>query len=450
LNLKEINSVYLIGIGGIGMSALARYFNAQGMSVSGYDRTATSLTDELVVEGIQISLHDNLEAIPSINNDFSLVIYTPAIPQDSIILNYFKNNGYDLYKRSEVLGFITESSYTIGVAGTHGKTTTSSIVAHILTESKVGCNAFLGGIATNYNTNLLIDDNSRNTVVEADEFDRSFLTLVPNIAIVTSTDADHLDIYGGHSELLESFQLYVNKINPKGTLILRAGLDLKFGNTLTYGIDTEADYNAHNLCVDKGNYKFDVQTPNGLYIDVVIGLPGRHNIENALAAIAVAELMGVSKEKIIAGLASFQGVKRRFEKIIDTKDLVYIDDYAHHPKELEMCISSIKELYPNRKVTGIFQPHLFTRTRDFADEFAKSLSLLNELLLLDIYPARELPIDGINSEMLLAKVDLETKEIVSKSNVVERLETRELDILLTLGAGDIDTIVQPIKKAFSV
>jgi UDP-N-acetylmuramate--alanine ligase len=382
--------------------------------------------------------------------DCTLVVYTPAIPQDSIILNYFKNNGYDLYKRSEVLGFITESSFTIGVAGTHGKTTTSSIVAHVLTESKVGCNAFLGGIATNYNTNLLIDAKSKNTVVEADEFDRSFLTLVPNIAIVTSTDADHLDIYGAHSELLQSFQLFVDKINPSGTLILRAGLELNFENTLTYGIDSSADYNAHNLYVDNGNYKFDVQTPNGLYQGVVIGLPGRHNIENALAAIAVGELMNVSKENIIAGLASFQGVKRRFEKIIDTQELVYIDDYAHHPKELEMCIGSVKELYPNRKVTGIFQPHLFTRTRDFADDFAKSLSMLNELLLLDIYPARELPIEGVTSEMLLAKVNLKAKEIVSISEVVERLETKDLDILLTLGAGDIGTIVQPIKNAFSI
>ncbi len=447
MKLENIHNVYLIGIGGIGMSALARYFNAVGKSVSGYDKTATALTEQLSTEGIQITYIDSVsELAANLFTKDSLVIYTPAIPGNSKILNAFIGRCVPLYKRSEVLGLITNSSYTVAVAGTHGKTTTSSIIAHVLTEVKKGCNAFLGGIATNYNTNMLVDATSKNTVVEADEFDRSFLTLSPDIAVVTSTDADHLDIYGAHSDLLDSFQMFVDKIDTNGTLILRKGLSLNFENTLTYAVEEDADYKAENIRVANGNYVFDVVSPNRKYIDVVLGLPGRHNIENALAAIAVSELMNVAADSVVAALASFKGVKRRFEKIIQTDRLIYIDDYAHHPTELKMCIGSVKELYPNKKITGIFQPHLYTRTRDFAKDFALSLDLLDDLMLLDIYPARELPIEGVDAQMLLDKMKLAQKELVSKANVVERVASKNIEVLLTLGAGDIDTIVQPLKE----
>lgn len=450
MDLNNIHSVYFIGVGGIGMSAIARYFNAIGKQVGGYDKTASPLTAALKDEGVFVHYEDDIDAIPEVflQKD-CLIVYTPAIPKSSSILNHYMNNDFEVLKRSQVLGVITSNSFAVAVAGTHGKTTTSSMIAHLLDTTGVGCNAFLGGIASNYNSNLILNAESNNSVVEADEFDRSFLTLLPNIAIVTSTDADHLDIYGGHDELLNSFQEFVGKLQTSGTLVMRFGLSLKHDNVITYGFEEAADISVTSIRVENGNYVFDVKSPNRDYKNVQVGLPGRHNIENALATVAVAELMGVAEDGIIEALKTFKGVKRRFERIITSEKLTYIDDYAHHPKELEMCISSVKELYPNKKVTGIFQPHLFTRTRDFADDFASSLDLLDETILLDIYPAREKPLEGVTSDLLLHKMTSQVKEIVQAKDVVENIKHREIEVLLTLGAGDIDRLVEPLKLALS-
>lgn len=448
MNVKGLHSVYFIGIGGIGMSAIARYFHAMGVPVAGYDKTETSLTRRLEGEGIEITYTDDVNSIPDLfSSETTTVVYTPAVPKDLRVLNHYQSQGNIVAKRSEMLGLITQGSFSVAVAGTHGKTTTSSMIAHLLKHSGKGCNAFLGGITTNYNSNVLLDEKSDTTVVEADEFDRSFLTLDPNIAVVTSTDADHLDIYGEHNALLDSFQLFVNKVPQNGVLIARAGLDLKHRNIITYGIEENAKVVASNLRVEDGNYVFDVESMIRKYEGLVVGLPGRHNIENALAALIVGELMELGEEEIREGLKSFNGVKRRFERVIESSDLTYIDDYAHHPKELEMCISSVKELYPSKKITGIFQPHLYTRTRDFAPAFAKSLDLLDEAILMDIYPARELPIDGVNSEMLLNLMTIQNKSIVAADRMVEDVKRRELEVLLTLGAGDIDRLVEPLKTA---
>lgn len=448
MNVKGLHSVYFIGIGGIGMSAIARYFRAMGIAVAGYDKTETSLTRKLIDEGIVVTYQDDVHAIAEhFKGQMTTVVYTPAVPKDLEILNYFKNQGNIVAKRSEMLGLITQGSFSIAVAGTHGKTTTSSMVAHLLKQSGKGCNAFLGGITTNYDSNVLLDEKSNVTVVEADEFDRSFLTLDPNVAIVTSTDADHLDIYGEHNALLDSFQLFVNKVPQNGVLVMRNGLLLKHKNVITYGIEDDAKVVARNVRVDNGNYLFDVVSMIRTYEGLVVGLPGRHNIENALAALIVGELMELSEEEIREGLLTFSGVKRRFERVIDNDELTFIDDYAHHPKELEMCISSVKELYPSKKITGIFQPHLYSRTRDFAPDFAKSLDLLDEAILMDIYPAREQPIKGVTSEMLLNLMTISRKSIVSADQMVEDVKGRELEVLLTLGAGDIDRLVEPLKAA---
>ena len=450
MNIENLNSVYFVGVGGIGMSALARYFKAIGKTVGGYDKTRSSLTDQLANEGIFVHYDDVIAAVPvEFLKEDTLIVYTPAIPKDSLILNYFQHGNYEVLKRSQVLGVITTNTFAIAVAGTHGKTTTSSMIAHLLDASGVGCNAFLGGIASNYNSNLILNASSRNSVVEADEYDRSFLTLLPNIAIVTSTDADHLDIYGEHNGLLQSFKDFVGKLNVDGWLIAKYGLELDYTKKLTYGFEAEAHIKASEVRVANGNFIFNVTTPSAKYQDVQVGLPGRHNIENALATIAVAELMGVEKADIIKSLASFKGVKRRFERIIESDRVTYIDDYAHHPKELEMCISSVKELYPNKKVTGIFQPHLFSRTRDFADGFAESLDLLDETILMDIYPARELPIEGVTSQMLKDRMHSSMIEIVDAKDVVENIKNRKIEVLLTLGAGDIDRLVEPLKLALS-
>lgn len=451
MNVKGLHSVYFIGIGGIGMSALARYFHAIGVPVSGYDKTQTALTKKLEEEGIVVSYIDDVSTIPEkYSSEVTAVVYTPAVPSDLNILDHYKTQGNIVAKRSEILGLITQGTFSVAVAGTHGKTTTSSMVAHLLKHAGKGCNAFLGGIASNYNSNVLLDENSDTTVVEADEFDRSFLTLDPNIAVVTSTDADHLDIYGAHNALLDSFQLFVNKIPHNGVLILRNGLDLKHKNIITYGIEEdEAKVVAKNLRVENGNYVFDVDSMMRKYKGLVVGLPGRHNIENALAALIVGELMQMTEEEIREGLSSFVGVRRRFERVIDNEKLTYIDDYAHHPTELEMCINSVKELYPSKKITGIFQPHLYSRTKDFASEFAKSLDLLDEAILMDIYPARELPIEGVDSAMLLNLMTIEEKSIVTADRMVDDVKTRELEVLLTLGAGDIDRLVEPLKAALS-
>jgi UDP-N-acetylmuramate--alanine ligase len=447
VNLEGINKVFFIGIGGIGMSALARYFNRKGFIVAGYDKVSTSLTDELIIEGIDIHFLDDTMNLPEWAQDVSaevLIVYTPAIPKDHNEYNFLKDVGFVPMKRSEVLGMITKESVTVAVAGTHGKTTTSSLLAHIFTETKFGCNAFLGGIATNYNSNVLVDPDSNTVVVEADEYDRSFLTLYPDVAIVTSMDADHLDVYGEKDQLEESFKLFVDQIKEGGKLIRKAGLPLNEG--ITYSITGDADYQAVDIAVHNGQYKFNLKYPGGIINDVTVGLPGSHNVENAIAAFAVACELGIETGAITKALHSFQGVKRRFEYHIKSADLVYIDDYAHHPEELRACIQSVREMYPDKKITGVFQPHLYSRTRDFADGFAESLSELNEVILLDIYPARELPIEGITSAMLLDKIISADKLLLGKKEVVEDLKDRQLEVLLTLGAGDIDELVKPIKE----
>ncbi|MBT6439361.1 MAG: UDP-N-acetylmuramate--L-alanine ligase [Flavobacteriales bacterium] len=445
MSLEKIHKVYFIGVGGIGMSALARYFIAIGKEVFGYDKTETILTNQLEKEGVNIHYTDSPSLIPS---EIDLVVYTPAVPQDLKEYKHCWDKGYVMKKRSEVLGIITNESFTLAVAGTHGKTTTSSILAHLLKQS-IGCNAFLGGITKNYDSNVLLTENTENTVVEADEYDRSFLELHSNMAIITSMDADHLDIYGDHSKFLESFELFSSQISPGGSLILNKQLENKLTpacDVITYSISEKADYYLENIKVVDGYYVFSVQAQSGLISDIKFGLPGRHNVENAIAAIAAADQLKVSHQEIKSALESFKGIKRRFEYIIKKHDLVYIDDYAHHPEELKATISSVKELYPKNKITGVFQPHLYSRTKDFADDFAKSLDLLNELILLDIYPSREQPIEGITSEMLLRKVTIKNKSISTKAELVSELRQRKLEVLLTMGAGDIDKLVEPIKN----
>jgi UDP-N-acetylmuramate--alanine ligase len=447
MNIDKIHNVYFVGIGGIGMSAIARYFLSKDANVAGYDKVKTPLTEALENEGCIIHYDDAINAIPkSHKHRDTLVIYTPAIPEGHDELNFFRANEFEVLKRSEVLGLITESAFTIGVAGTHGKTTTSTIVAHLLDSANYKCDAFLGGISTNFKSNFVFSNQSKATIIEADEYDRSFLTLSPNIAIVTSTDADHLDIYNEHNSLLISFQDYVNKLPSNGLLILKKGLELNFENTITYSATEEADIYACNLSIENSVYCFDVQTPKELVRDVVLGLPGLHNVENALAAFAVGIELGLSIEEIKNGLKSFKGVKRRFEYQIKTNELVYIDDYAHHPIELKACINSVRKMFPNKKITGVFQPHLYSRTRDFTEGFSESLSLLDELYLLEIYPARELPIEGVSSSMLLDKIALKHKEVISKDELMNKLQIKDIEVLLTLGAGDIDTLVQPIKE----
>jgi len=444
MNLKEVNCVYFLGIGGIGMSALARYFISLGCKVVGYDKTKTALTQALEKEGMQVHYDENIDVIPfeiKENKINTLVIYTPAIPKDNLEYQFFISNNTRLYKRAEVLGLITQNYFTIAVAGTHGKTTTSSIVAHVLNECGVDCIAFLGGISLNFNSNLLLNNNAKTVVVEADEFDRSFLTLSPNIAIVTSIDADHLDIYGDKNEMHKSYQDFVNKIDDKGILITKPEIKqkLKFNQTITYDLNSLADYLPTEVKVENGSYYLTINNDK-----IKLGFPGIHNVENALGAYVVAKKLNLDSDKIIKALESYAGVKRRFEYHFKTPNLVFIDDYAHHPEELRMCISSVKELYPDKKITGIFQPHLFSRTRDFLDEFAASLSVLDELILLDIYPARELPILGVTSQLILDKATAKNKRLLTKANLMEYIAANEFEVLLTLGAGDIDVFVEPI------
>lgn len=443
--------IYFLGIGGIGMSALARYFHRHGYMVAGYDKTSSSLTDELQEEGIPIHFEDKGR---NISEDFkdkgkTLVVFTPAIPSKHGELLYFRSEEFTILKRSEVLGLLTENSKGIGVAGTHGKTTTSSMLAWVLQQSSLGCNAFLGGIATNFNSNLVTDQDSPYTVIEADEFDRSFLKLHPFASIITSTDPDHLDIYGDKTVFLEGFQLYCDLIAEDGLAIIREGLDLKTkAKNVTYAIEsTTADYHGERLRMEDGCFQMDVTTPTGKLDKVELGIPGIHNAENALACIAMCQFLGLSESEIRSGLASFLGVKRRFEYQIRTKDLIYIDDYAHHPTEINALIDSVRLLYPGRKLTGIFQPHLFSRTRDFFDEFANALSRLDETILLPIYPAREEPIEGVTSDALLDKLTNKSKRLCLPDEVANYISSKKNDIVLTIGAGDIDRVVGPLKQA---
>jgi len=445
MELENIKRVYLIGIGGIGMSGLARYFKKRGCVVCGYDKTCTSLTATLRNEGIPVVFHDEIGNIPLSFQEAdanTLIIFTPAIPKDSLLLNFFKSGGFALKKRSEVLGIISKGMFTIAVAGTHGKTTTSSMIAHVLKDSGYDCSAFLGGIATNYESNVLFGDNNT-MVVEADEFDRSFLTLHPDIAIVTSMDADHLDIYGDKSHLIESFKQFTSQLKPGGKLLYRKGLDLTNGHT--YAASAVADIQAVNVRVENGSFHFDFKNEQLIIENIEMGLPGLHNIENAVAAIEVALQLGIHPDKIRTALGNFKGVKRRFEYIVKSEGHVYIDDYAHHPEELRACIQAVKTLYPNKKLTTVFQPHLFTRTRDFAEGFAEVLGMTDELIMLDIYPARELPIPGVNSEMILDRINLSKKCILSKHDVIDFVRDERPELLLTVGAGDIDTLIEPLK-----
>ncbi len=429
------------------MSAIARYFLNKDGNVAGYDRVKTPLTSALEDEGAIIQYNDAINEIPKSHKyKDTLVVYTPAIPDNNDVLSFFKNNEFQVLKRSEILGEITKNYFSIGVAGTHGKTTTSTLTAYLLHQAGVPVDAFLGGIATNFNSNYVFSKQSKTVVVEADEYDRSFLTLSPNIAVITSTDADHLDIYGEHNNMLTSFQEYANKLPVDGVLILKKGLEIKHKNVITYSVTEQADYYAFDIKTENGKYIFSLQTPDEVLTNIHIGLAGLHNIENAIASFIVGKQLGIDSHVLVEGIKTFKGIKRRFEYIIENEDVVYIDDYAHHPTELEACIKSVRQLYPNKKITGIFQPHLYSRTNDFADEFAKSLSLLDELILLDIYAAREEPIEGVSSRIILDKVNLGNKKIASREDVVDNLDFKDIDVLLTLGAGDIDTLVPVLKN----
>ena len=444
MNLNQIHNVYFIGIGGIGMSALARYFQNIGKNVSGYDKTPTFLTAELMANGMNIHFEDKISLIPAdyyVEN--TLVIITPAVPVSHSEWNYFLERDYVVKKRAEVLGIITKDTFCFAVAGTHGKTTTSSILGHILYESGADVTAFLGGIVENYNSNL-IGNGKTVTVVEADEFDRSFLHLYPDIACVTSMDADHLDVYGDKSAIEDSFREFADKVENKNNLFVPKGLPLE---ALTIGIDEESTYKAFNIRIEKGFYVFDVQTPTEIIKDLQFGLPGRHNLMNALMALAMAKTFGTTTESIAKALASFKGIQRRFSYQIKTENLVYIDDYAHHPTEINAVHQAVRELYPSEKVLAIFQPHLFSRTKDFADDFAKSLSQFDEILMLDIYPARELTIEGITSSWLLSKMENPNKKLVSKTDLIPSILESNAKIIITIGAGDIGELVPNIKKA---
>lgn len=446
MELKNIKRIYLVGIGGIGMSGLARYFHHSGRVVCGYDKTPTDLTIALNNEGMPIVFDDDADLIPPAFRSpdaGTLIIYTPAIPKDSAILNFFKDNGFELFKRSQVLGIISKGMYTVAVAGTHGKTTTSTMIAHILKDSGTDCSAFLGGISSNYQTNVLYGKNNI-VVVEADEYDRSFLTLHPDIAIITSMDADHLDIYGDHAHLTESFKLFASQIKSGGILIHKKGLPI--GTGFTYAVEDKADATAAHIRIENGDFYFDFKNDKVEIANIKMGIAGTHNIENAVAAIEAALLLKVPDEAIKDALGSFRGVKRRFEYIVKNELNIYIDDYAHHPEELKACIRSVKRLYPTKKLTTIFQPHLYTRTRDFADGFAEALDLSDELIMLDIYPARELPIEGVDADMILTRMKLWNKRKCGKQEAIELVKNEKPELLLTVGAGDIDQLVKPLKQ----
>ncbi|MFK7783335.1 UDP-N-acetylmuramate--L-alanine ligase [Psychroserpens sp.] len=448
MNLNRINSVYFIGIGGIGMSALARYFVAKGLTVGGYDKTQTEITNALEDLNVSIHFEDDIDAIQDVflNKEDSLIVYTPAIPESHKELTYFQSKGFNVLKRSAVLGEITRQTFCMAVAGTHGKTTTTSILGHLLNECDLEVTAFLGGISENYNSNLILNGTDI-TVVEADEFDRSFLTLSPDYACITSMDADHLDIYGEASELIKSFEDFSDKIKPNGKLFVKNGLPIK---GITYGIEDNSDYSAQNIKIINGSYVFDVKTPNALLEDFKFSLPGRHNLSNALIALAMSVEYGIPKPQLAKALASYKGVKRRFTYQIKSEDLVFIDDYAHHPEEINAVHQAVREMYPDKKVLAIFQPHLFSRTKDFVDEFAESLSRFDEVILLDIYPAREVPIEGVNSEWLLSKIENKNKRLVQKSELIQSVKSSSATIVLTIGAGDIGEEVKHIKKALSI
>lgn len=453
-NLNNIQNIYLLGIGGIGMSALARYFNTQGKKVAGYDRTSTNLTQQLEKEGMQIHYTDDLNAIPTSfkEKENTLVIFTPAVPADHKEFTFFKQDGFVIKKRAEILGLISQAKDVIAIAGTHGKTTTSTMTSHLLKQSHLDCSAFLGGISQNYSSNLLLSATSNWVVAEADEYDRSFLQLYPKQAVVTAMDADHLDIYGTHEEVKKAFWQFISQIKDGGSLVIKKGLNPgKPGNikVFTYSLTEKADFCTENIQVKDGLYHFDLNTPFGKLTGLDLGFPGLLNVENSIAAMSMALLAGVKQEEIYKALSSFKGVQRRFDFHIRHKDFMMIDDYGHHPEELRYTIQSVKDLYPGKKVTGIFQPHLYSRTQDFATEFAQSLDLLDQTVLLDIYPARELPIPGVTSHIILDKMKSSNKILCKKQELLSVMESIDKpDIVLTMGAGDIDTYLKGLKELF--
>ena len=451
MDANKLKSVYFIGAGGIGMSALVRYFLSKDIKVGGYDRTSSELTEKLIEEGACIHFKDDIKLIPSefLQKESTLVIYTPAIPESHSELTFFRNNGFEIQKRSQVLGMLTQSGKGLCVAGTHGKTTTSTMAAHLLNQSTVGCNAFLGGISKNYGTNLLLSDKSEYIVIEADEFDRSFHWLTPYATIITATDADHLDIYGTKEAYLESFSHYTSLIKPNGALIMREGIELspqlqKGVNCYTYSRDS-GDFHEENIRIGNGNIIFDYISPLGNINDIQLGVPIYINIENGIAAMALAQISGVNADEIKTGMASFRGVDRRFDFKIKNERIVYLSDYAHHPEEIKQSILSMRALYKDKKLTGVFQPHLYTRTKDFYKEFAESLSLLDEVILTEIYPARELPIPGISSQLIYDHLQVGVEKcICKKEDLLSLLKDKDIEVLMTLGAGDIDNYVPQI------
>ncbi|GAB1307782.1 UDP-N-acetylmuramate--L-alanine ligase [Urechidicola sp. KH5] len=441
MKLKDIHSIYFIGIGGIGMSALARYFNAQGFKVAGYDKVASDITRSLVEEGIKIWYDMSSDFIPNEfrNREETLVVYTPAVPNSHEVLQFFKSEEFRVLKRSEMLGLITKDTFCLAVAGTHGKTTTSTILGHILEYSGVGATSFLGGISENYHSNLILG-NEPVSVVEADEFDRSFLRLDPNIACITSIDADHLDIYGESSELEQSFKDFGAKVTD--ILFVRKGLPIE---GVTFAVEEKADYYADNITVKDGVYVFDIITPKEIITDVNFYLPGKHNVLNAVAALAMANTYGVPLQVIAEALRSFKGVERRFSYKIKRDDLVLIDDYAHHPTEIDAVANAVSEMYSEKRTLAVFQPHLYSRTRDFVDDFARSLAQFDEIILLDVYPARELPIPNVNSKWLLDKIKHPKKKLSSKEELLINIQQCDAQVVVVMGAGDIGLLVENIQ-----
>jgi UDP-N-acetylmuramate--alanine ligase len=455
IDFRGIEGFYFVGIGGIGMSALASYFSRGGYNIAGYDRTSSRIIQSLAAQGCDISFSDKMSEIPSLfrevkNSDKVIIVFTPAIPPENNILNYFRNNGYRIYKRSEILGEISSKTDTIAVAGTHGKTTVSTMIAFLLKESHVDCSAFLGGISRNYDSNLLIGGGSY-TVMEADEYDRSFLRLSPLMAVVTSVDADHLDIYGDHKTMIAAYNEFCGKIRKGGTLLINSSIrkhivcpsEVQF---LTYGNDPDADFRCADIEHKGDSYIFSIETPCGILKDLEFPFPGIINIENITAAIAVAMNCGVTENEIRKEIIHFRGVRRRFDIRVNLPGIAYIDDYAHHPEEIKACIMSLREHFRDRKITGIFQPHLFSRTLDHADGFAAILDMLDEVILLPIYPAREKPIPGVSSELILGKMKLERKSLIPMHELLWKLNVKTLDVLVTIGAGDIDRLVSPIEE----
>lgn len=451
-SVEKIRNVYFLGIGGIGMSALARYFRFMGKNVAGYDRTPTALTDALKEEGIDVHFEDDIRKIPSKWNPAeTIAVYTPALPEEHHELNWFKSQPIGLFKRAKVLGMITNEKSGIAVAGTHGKTTTSTMVANILNKTEKGCGAFLGGISKNFGSNLLLPkDDSPWIVAEADEFDRSFLHLQPQLALVTSLDADHLDIYGDKKHIEESFEKFISQIRPGGKLVLKKGVELNTSKTsaevFSYSLKDDSDFCALNLQLKEGSYHFDLKTPGGIIANFKMNYPGLVNVENAVGAAALAWLAGVDPDRIKAGIEDYQGVARRFDVHFRSENKIYIDDYAHHPEELKAFILSVRALYEGKRITGIFQPHLYSRTRDFANEFAASLDLLDRAILMPLYPAREEPIPGISSATIFDRMKLANKEIAPKEEITTLVKNDPNEIILTMGAGDIDRMVKPIME----